>query len=378
MEEVAQENLKDLIERNLISIEKLKINGKPKSCRIHDLVRDLCIKLEKKSFFINRPLSILSNYIEGEFNIMQSMPSNRSFICSADTEFDSKFKYGSELLRLLKPPQFCNDEFVDELTELPNLRWLKVPFIKSTTSISKLWNLQYLFVFEFWENHLPLYIWKMPQLRHLEVPSPSLPPLPGRTEMPVCVLKNLETLFVIENFRCDDEVLLRIPNLRKLKIHYEDDDEASDWSYYRLNNLVKMSKLETLSCEFEGISTETLVANLAFPMSLKKLSLSGCEIPWEHIEIIGPTWETIEDNFKKLEYLMIHWPVDLNEWIVEDANHFPSLRHLVLEGCKDLEEIPTCILDICSDGVVSSAKNIQDDNEIKLIINNTTRHAYDD
>ncbi|KAL3849239.1 hypothetical protein ACJIZ3_011121 [Penstemon smallii] len=280
MEEVAAENLKDLIERNLILIEKVNYKGKPKSCKIHDLIRDLCIREARKEKFLyvcdknmdfnpeeangNRRLSILHDYIKGDLNMMQSMPGNRSFICF---------------------------------------------------------------------GHLPSYIWSMPQLRHLEVPSSSLPPLPGRTEMSVCVLKSLETLFVIEDFRCNDEVLVRIPNLRKLKIRYEDDD----WSYY---------------------------------------------------PFVGSTWESIEDNFKKLEYLMINSAVDLNEWIVEDDNHFPSLRHLFLRGCEHLEEIPSCIgeittleiieLDTCSDGVVSSAKNIQDDYEIKLVINNTTRHAYDE
>ncbi|KAL3813626.1 hypothetical protein ACJIZ3_014894 [Penstemon smallii] len=357
MEKVAEKNLKDLIERNLVLVDQLKWNGKPKTCKIHDLVRDLCIKEARKEKFlyvlnnyidfnpkeakVQRRLSILPSVIEDEvivnkFNLIQSMPGNRSFICFNDNR--GKWQ-----------------EYID----------------------------------------LPSYIWNMPQLRCLHAELSILPPLPTGTEMQVCVLKSLETLFLIKNFRCEDEVLARIPNLRKLKIEYSADD-ITDWSYYRLQNLAKLSKLETLRCGFEVICTETLVANLAFPVSLKKLTLWGCRISWEHMKIIGvlpnleilnlryqafegSTWETVEDNFKKLEYLMIWSHDSLNEWRVDDANHFPSLRLLDLWQCTNLEEIPSSIGEIptlerievgcCTDGVVSSAEYIQDSNpDIKVVI----------
>ncbi|KAL3820015.1 hypothetical protein ACJIZ3_005920 [Penstemon smallii] len=334
MEKVAEKNLKDLIERNLILVDKLKYNGKPKTCIIHDLLRDLCIKEARKEKF----LFDLNNYID----------------------LNPKEVQGHR--RLSIPPSIREDKDIEG----------KVNVIQSM-----------------------LDIWNMPQLRNLHVGLSSLPPLPIGTEMP-CVLKSLETLCDIKNFRCEDEVLVRIPNLRKLKIEYRDVD-ITDWSYYRLQNLGNLSKLETLSCHFSDlICTETLVANLAFPISLKKLILSGCKISWEHMHIIGVlpnleilklrsqafeghTWETVEDNFKKLEYLDIMDHSCLNEWIVDDANHFPSLRLLVLWWCSSLEEIPSSIGEImtlqkivlihCSDDVVSSAENIQDINQdIKLVI----------
>ncbi|KAL3813620.1 hypothetical protein ACJIZ3_014888 [Penstemon smallii] len=371
MENVAEKNLKDLIERNLILVDQLKYNGKPRTCKIHDLVRDLCIKEARKEKF----LFVLNNYID----------------------LNPKEVQGQRRLSIHLPPSVIKDKDIEGKFNV--IRSISVDVGDDTTvpfSISKLWNLQYLFVYnddEFID--LPSYIWNMPQLRYLQVQLSSLPPLPTGTEMPVCVLKSLETLFVIENFRCEDEVLVRIPNLRKLKIEYSDDD-ITDWSYYHLQNLDNLSKLETLRIDFYVICTETLVANLAFPISLKKLTLRGCKISWEHMKIIGdlsnleilklrdqafegPTWETVEDNFKKLECLKIWSHDSLNEWRVDDANHFPSLRLLYLWRCINLEEIPSSIGEIqtlerieveyCSDGVVSSVENIQDSNDdIKLVI----------
>ncbi|KAL3825548.1 hypothetical protein ACJIZ3_021577 [Penstemon smallii] len=318
VKKVAEDNLKELIERNLILVDKYKFNGKPEACKIHDLVRDLCIKEARKEKF----LYVFDNYID--FN-----PEEAKF-----------------LRRLGLSTRFKEDVDIQLMPD----------------------------------------IWNMPQLRYINVDHAILPPFPIGTEMP-CILKNLDTLSVIKNFRCEDEVLVRIPNLRKLKITYDAKD-ITDWSYYRLQNLVNISKLENLSCYFTDICPKTLVANLGFPVSLKKLTLGGCKISWKHMKIIGdlpnleilnllwealegPTWETVEDNFKKLECLRI-WEHDLKEWRVDDANHFPSLRFLDLGNCKNLEEIPSSVGEIptletinvkyCSDGVMSSAENILDCN----------------
>ncbi|KAL3825550.1 hypothetical protein ACJIZ3_021579 [Penstemon smallii] len=297
VKKVAEENLKELIERNLILVDRLNFSGKPKACKIHDLVRDLCIKEARKEKFL-----YVSNYID--FNPEEAKCQRRLGLSTLNIE-----------------DKDIEGEF-NAIQSMPD-------------------------------------IWNMPQLMYLYV-NAVLPPLPIGTEMP-CILKNLDTLFGIKNFRCEDEVLVRIPNLRKLKIRY-DAKNITDWSYYRLQNLVNMSKLETFWCYFDEICTKTLVANLGFPVSLKKLTLGGCKISWKHMEIIGdlpnleilhlkweafegPTWETVEDNFKKLECLGI-WEHGLNEWRVDDANHFPSLRFFELWNCKNLEEIPSSIGEI--------------------------------
>ncbi|XP_031100805.1 putative late blight resistance protein homolog R1A-10 [Ipomoea triloba] len=46
-EEVAWQKLQDLIDRNLISVEKRGWSGRIKTCKIHDLTREMCLRLAK-------------------------------------------------------------------------------------------------------------------------------------------------------------------------------------------------------------------------------------------------------------------------------------------------------------------------------------------
>ncbi|CAA0816260.1 Disease resistance RPP13-like protein 4 [Striga hermonthica] len=53
LEERANENLNDLIDRNIVIVDKLKSNGGVKTCRIHDTVHDFCraVSKEKEHLF---------------------------------------------------------------------------------------------------------------------------------------------------------------------------------------------------------------------------------------------------------------------------------------------------------------------------------------
>ncbi|KAI3473826.1 hypothetical protein Pfo_030979 [Paulownia fortunei] len=51
-EEGAEEYLEDLVKRSLIFVSRRKSNGKIKSCSLHDLVRDLCIRKAQEEKFL--------------------------------------------------------------------------------------------------------------------------------------------------------------------------------------------------------------------------------------------------------------------------------------------------------------------------------------
>ncbi|XP_057786723.1 putative late blight resistance protein homolog R1B-17 [Salvia miltiorrhiza] len=53
LEEIAKEYLNDLIGRNLLLIDDLDSIGNMKYCKIHDLLRDLCLREAKKERFYN-------------------------------------------------------------------------------------------------------------------------------------------------------------------------------------------------------------------------------------------------------------------------------------------------------------------------------------
>ncbi|XP_049405390.1 putative late blight resistance protein homolog R1A-3, partial [Solanum stenotomum] len=79
-------------------------------------------------------------------------------------------------------------------------------------------------------------------------------------------------------------------------------------------------------------------------------------------------WKVSNGMFPQLKILKLAY-VSLMKWIVaEDA--FPNLEQLVLRGCKDLMEIPSCFMNIlslkyievdnCNESVVKSAKDIEE------------------
>ncbi|EPS71298.1 hypothetical protein M569_03461, partial [Genlisea aurea] len=53
VEEVAEEYLRDLIDRNLILILKRSISEEIKECSVHDFIRELCIRVSQKEKFVS-------------------------------------------------------------------------------------------------------------------------------------------------------------------------------------------------------------------------------------------------------------------------------------------------------------------------------------
>ncbi|KAL2515290.1 Disease resistance RPP8-like protein 3 [Forsythia ovata] len=391
LEDVAYEYLLDLVDRNLVLAFERSYDGKIKVCKIHDLLRDLCTReAQRKNFFHVTDENLLS--IPRDVNVHRvSIHSNReilyyrcinlptSLIQSSlfvDGRLNLQVFANLRLLRVLHAG--CIYNLPDRITQLVNLRYLSGRCEQAPLeSIYKLRNLQTLIMHEALVQ-LPQEIWKMTQLRHIEFQGNVNLPDPPSGEI-VEVLENLQTLSCLRNFRCTEEVLKRIPNLKKLEISYT--GERIDWEYYCLNNLGQLHKLEILKCFFYGQSLEPNV--FTFPPSLKKLTLLGCKLPWEDMKaidslpnlevlilkgdaFIGEEWETTEGGFIRLKFLLLE-KIDLEYWIV-DSIHFPILERLVIKDCHDLEKIPNGIGEIltlelielhyCSSSIVTSVQKI--------------------
>ncbi|KAL0440936.1 UNVERIFIED_CONTAM: hypothetical protein Sradi_0032500 [Sesamum radiatum] len=165
--------------------------------------------------------------------------------------------------------------------------------------------------------------------------------------------ENLQMLFEVRDFRCTAEVLVRLPNLKKLGIfffHYGE-KRSTDWSYYCLHNLSHLHKLEILYVGCEDL----LLENITFPTSLKTLLLDSCNIPWKEMTTLasllpnlewlelqrgafkGPEWDLIEGEFHRLKVLIIG-ECELKWWRAEN-NHLPNLKSLVLRFTHQLQEI---------------------------------------
>ncbi|XP_073279675.1 putative late blight resistance protein homolog R1B-16 [Primulina huaijiensis] len=305
MEEAAEEYLYEVIERNLVMVNAIDSFAMPKSVCIHDLFRDICIReAEKEKFFciLNKdiPLDLMEIYTQRRLvfapNIEEDdgsacssiFPRNdscsaiRSFFSHGEQNFSSAIEPSFGLLKVLKVST-KSLKFPVEILELVNLKYLELDqVLEIPSSICRLRNLQTLIALCEDDQSLPSEIWEMPQLRHLFACGfrmPDIHDVQGKGKN-AYILKSLQTLAGILDFRYTQDVLSRIPHLKWLCLF-------STMPFHSSNSLVYLCKLESLHCFFEDVPTENILPNFFFPSSLKKLVLIGSQIAWEQLTIIG-------------------------------------------------------------------------------------------
>ncbi|KAL6498464.1 hypothetical protein OROHE_026561 [Orobanche hederae] len=383
LEEGAEEYLEDLVKRSLALVIRRKSNGNIKICNVHDLVRDFCKRKAQHENF--QRLRELTMCLDKTYN----GSTLRSVLCSRASESSLSALQNFRLLRVLDMVDANIKSLPDQIFEMFHLRYLAFDCpVKIPAAISRLQNLHTLIIcprrkskkYSMDELCLPLEIWTMPLLTHL-VSFFALLPIPqGEGE---ASLGNLLTLSAVKGLICTKEMTEMIPNLKKLGITYFGDQHQK---YSQLHNLVLLHQLEKLKLVMQDYSVARLNANPVFPETLKKLTLSGWLFPWKYMEIIGAlpnlqvlklrcfackgdTWETNENQFPSLEFLLID-SSDLEIWVTE-TSHFPRLKCLVLYSCALLREIPNDIgeiatlelieVDHASKSLVECVKQIQEE-----------------
>ncbi|XP_047971395.1 putative late blight resistance protein homolog R1B-16 [Salvia hispanica] len=328
----------------------------------------------------------------------------------------TSFLRNHKFLRIFEAMSENSTSLPSEVFDLFDLRYLALTCSSIPSTISNLMNLQTLIILptsrfasandhrRYWvgetnawsHSPLPLEIWRMPQLRHVLLHhAVTLPHPPDGSNPP---LENLQTLSYILNLVWNENVLLMIPNVKRLGLVYDIDVE------FNLDLLRRLDKLEKLVIEtgytFEIRRLDKLFKvktagytnywrnSVNFPSTLKKLTLVGGGLPWKDMSVIGSlpnlqvlklrnhacrgeTWETVDGEFPDLRYLLIVGSV-LQQWITE-SSHFPRLKYLVLRHCQMLREIPGCIgeiptlevieVDSSNQFLVESAKQIKEDQE---------------
>ncbi|CAI9093875.1 OLC1v1029466C1 [Oldenlandia corymbosa var. corymbosa] len=389
LEEVAEDQLMELVGRSLVSIHKTRSNGKVRTSRLHDLLLDLChLKAKEENFqqLVNKHDEPYASFPDSEYDLefgsnnflapvifnsyrlsfnvkrphfVDSRPSgpvarSLTFCASSDSEpkcpYDISFIGNNfKLLRLLDLESIMANSFPDEIGLMVQLRYLALSrYMQSIPpSVSKLWKLETLVAKgSRGKVILPETIWSMVRLRHLHV--------------------NNHAVF----------------NLQGLA-----------GSSFHLENLVSFST-PSLSCRLFALVELQNLRIFSSLKSLKKLSLSNFRLQANHLTVIGKLpnprvvklragtlegqkWDTREEEFKELKFLELD-TMSLVEW---DASydHLPSPEQLVLRNCKGLERIPSEFAGIatlqkvevhwCGQSVEEPAKEINEETpEIKVII----------
>lgn len=403
LEDLAEEYLEDLVERNLILVAKKRSNGRIKTCRVHDMLRDLCLREAAEENFlqvIKGNIQDLNSLISsGNFNYHRRLcvhshvmnfihsrpcgPHVRSFLCfpleekELSREHTSFIHESFKLVRVLDMRSINISRFPVEITQLVHLRYIALfgNFKVLPPSISKLWSLQSLIVDTTSRDlDIQVDIWKMSQFRHLHTNGSSRLHGPRAkirmdNEDPF-VQRNIQTISTVSPDSCTENILARTPNLKKLGIRGKlvilmEEKRGASSLFDNLAKLDNLEKLKLLNDTFPRPPSEgklrSLPPSYKFPPHLNKLTLSDTLLDWKHMSTLGmlpnlevlklkvyafkgPEWEPLDGGFRLLKVLQIG-KTDLVHWRAS-GHHFPRLKHVVVEQCDKLVAIPHGLADV--------------------------------
>ncbi|KAL3619505.1 hypothetical protein CASFOL_037075 [Castilleja foliolosa] len=417
LETSAKEFLKDLVDRNLVLIAKLGSTGNIKYCKIHDLLRDLCLKEgEKEGFYhvigefcprginIQRRVIVPRNTSKRKvLGNLRSMPHVRSVICEYGKVPRCRNLRLVRTLHAYKFRTFEDKRYKQSLVfRYVNLQHLAIEGRNVSSFISSLnllWNLKTIIISCSYKSNPIVEIWKMHQLRHIEFKNGFHLPDPPSNEDDVVIMENLQVVKGVMNFKCSEEVVKRIPNIKKLSIKYSKLIGTNIDEYYRISNIKLLSKLESLDVSYYYVFRDVPDLNylLTFPQSLKKLSIDNYSECDDMLEKLGSLplleklrlglvkfkrgkWEIVEGQFPSLKYLRLNYCEGLEHWTIaeECESIFPRLEKINIYGAKRLKNIPCEIGNIstlqeitlfeCNEAAVMSAKEmVEEQVELQLL-----------
>ncbi|KAG4922900.1 hypothetical protein JHK82_051879 [Glycine max] len=376
-EYIAEEYLDELVDRSLIQVVSRTSDGGVKTCRIHDLLRDLCISESKEDKFFEvcgevdfqirdscpRKLSLhgtLFHFSSSSAVSDYSITGTRSLLCFGQEVYKVKPNHWRWLLksfrlaRVLDLGRMNVNSIPNDLEKLIHLRYLRIHSYNIETipaSICRLWNLETLDLRGSPIKSFSGDLWQLKQLRHLLMFGPvGLPDMPSESK----TMQNLQTLSTVALDPRTTSLLdsRRFPRLTKLGIHHERRDKCN--ARIQLQSLNRLSHLRKLKV----IGTTEIPQNAnVFPSNITKISLTkfGCfnsnamhilgKLPsLQVLKLSSQTNDTRFDlhcatgGFLQLQvFEMI--AIKVKNWRL-DKGSMPRIRRLDVRSCKSLTELP--------------------------------------
>ncbi|KAG4920819.1 hypothetical protein JHK82_049760 [Glycine max] len=404
LEEVAEQYLRELIQRSLVQVSSFTGDGKPKFCRVHDLVGDMILKIAVDLSFchfarenenllesgIIRRLTIAS----GSIDLMKSVESSsiRSLHIFRDELSES---YVSSILmkkyRFLKVLDFekaalfnCVPEHLGDLFLLRYLSFRNTKLNDLPTSIGMLHNLETLDLRQTMVCKMPREINKLKKLRHLLAYDMSKGVGYGlQMENGIGDLESLQTLREVETNHGGEEVFKELERLTQVRVLGLTNVQQGfrNVLYSLINKLQHMEKLYIAAIdEHEVIDLNFIVSELVlqnsqlqkvrlvgrlngFPnwvaklQNLVMLSLSHSKLTDDPLGLLkdlpnllclsilycayeGSCLHFPNGGFPKLEQIIIRRLYKLNSIRIENGA-LPSLKKLKLVSISQLTEVPS-------------------------------------
>ncbi|XLS63617.1 hypothetical protein HN51_023591 [Arachis hypogaea] len=378
LEEAAEDYLAELIRRSLVKVSNVFVNGKVKSCRVHDLMHDFIVRkceelnfcqvVSKQQFGFHewtRRISIQNIDKSAFIGNDQSFVRVRSCLsCGIEELSESVVKSlfsGFNLLVTLGLEDFPLDHLPEVVGNLLNLKYLSLRKTKIKTipkSIGKLQKLQTLNLRDTQVLELPMEINKLVKLRHLLSYSFGSKEhwqhlLGFRLNGGIGGLTDLQSLAMVDTSTANGDGIIRemenMINMKKLGIV-----ELSEVNGSSVCNAIKnMPNLCSLSIKAaENCGFLVLQAIVDPPANLQRLYLNGPlqRLPeWipklKHLiklRLIGS--RLAEDPLPKLEGLPELLELHLDHYCESEEVHFKcgwfeKLKELTLQRMNTLRTL---------------------------------------
>ncbi|MED6114539.1 hypothetical protein PIB30_081206 [Stylosanthes scabra] len=404
LEDVAEDYLKELLNRNLIQVAGTTSDGRVKTLRIHDLIREIIILKSKDENFLTivkeqnlpwpeklRRLSVHNTIPNGQqLSSVSQLRSLLMFGVSEHLSLCKLFPGGFRLLTVLDFQDAPLQKFPVAISGLYYLSYLSLRNTKVNMIPGKLLgnlkNLETLDLKKTSITELPADILKLKKLRHLLVYQIKVK---GYAEFhskqgfkapsEIGYLQSLQKLCFVEANQGSGKMMIRqlgeLSQLRRLGIRKlrEEDGKAFCLSIERLTNLCALSV--TSEGENKVIALEFLSSP---PPYLQRLYLSGrlLELPdwmpslhsltklflkWScleqdpleylqdlpnlsHLELLqaytGETLHFQRGKFKKLKILGLDRFAELKE-VTLGKGAMPCLEKLIIQRCQLLKKVPS-------------------------------------
>ncbi|KAK4405916.1 putative disease resistance protein RXW24L [Sesamum angolense] len=385
--DIAERYLGELVQRSMVQVRVDDVTGQFKSCRLHDLTRELCLLKGKEEFFLKKvPLRFEPELIGSPSSSTKASVTRRLSV-AVDYDFDSYFPPRKENLDHIRSAMFFS-RLTDRRNLQPTLdmvcddfKLLRVLDLerfyvggKLSKAIGNLVHLRYLSLRGSQFNKLPSSIGNLKYLQTLDLRAPFL----------VCVtipnviwkLNHLKHLYLPPSHRSASK--LQLGSLSKLEILKNFDTRVSD--YRDISKLVKLQKLaailtmetenlaEIINClkmehnhirdssfriryDFQSEREFTVLRQLVGFTHLRKLDLVGlinrlpehCHFSQSLTKLTLRSSRLKEDPMATLEKLPNLHSLMLRKNVFEgneiscSSQGFPQLRTLEFQGLASLE-----------------------------------------